>query len=77
MTYESAVAIIDRHVPATLATCKRSAVASALGVHPNSVDRLIERGKLPVPARVGPRSIRFATAEVRPALLRLLTGGAA
>lgn len=78
MTAQSALALLDSALPAHgPPTVAPAAVARLLNVSIDLVYVYVGSGKLPEPARLSAKTRRFAVAELRPALLTLLTGGAA
>lgn len=43
-------------------------LAATLGIHPRTVARLVQRGELPPPIRLGPRILRWRVTDLEKAL---------
>ncbi len=51
-------------------------LAALLGVHPRTVVRLVQRGELPPPIRLGPRILRWRVTDIERAIEQRSRGDA-
>lgn len=74
--YQSAQALIDAAIPPEgSALINPRPIAALLAVTTEAVALMGRDGRLPAPVRLSAKCLRYPRAEVRAALMRLLTAG--